>query len=272
MVLYSQKRDLMPTPPGLVSTSRTTTTIVGCEVDSVTWSEALETIRSHAKRRAGAWVSLCNVHSVVTSSSDAALRDAINGSILASPDGMPLVWILRKRGVQDQERISGLDLMLRLCDAMQASEESIYLYGSTQDTLDLLAANLNRDYCELTVAGTMSPPFRDLSDAETQQICDEINASGAGIVFVGLGCPKQEVWMANNSHRINAVLIGVGAAFDYHAGTLKRAPKWARDIGLEWFVRLLSEPRRLFKRYFATNTKFLAKYLPELLRVSRRGL
>jgi len=249
--------------------ARSISEIFGCNIDVTTWTAALGTLLAQARARAPGYACICNVHSVVTASSHAPLREAINAARLATPDGMPLVWLLRRRGFADQERINGPDLMLRLCQMCAQEGLAVFLYGSTEDTLARLRARLEARFPGLTIAGTCSPPFRTLSADEEARERARINASGAAVVFVGLGCPKQELWMARNSAGIQATLVGVGAAFDYHAGTVKRAPKWMQRAGLEWLARLAAEPRRLFRRYFETNTKFLRRYLPELLARSR---
>src|SRR5262245_12643511 len=143
--------------------------------------------------------------------------------------------------------------------------EKIYLYGSTPATLDLLVAQLKRWYPRLDIAGMHSPPFRPATPREDAEIVARINQSGAGVVFISLGCPKQELWMAEHRGRIGAVMIGVGAAFDYHAGTVKRAPVWMQRSGLEWVYRVMSEPRRLWRRYLVTNSLFIYYVLAGLI-------
>src|SRR5690606_414238 len=161
------------------------------------------------------------------------------------------------QGFAGQPRLAGPDLMWACLARAQALELSIFLYGSTEATLALLRARLQRDFPRLRVAGTLAPPFRHLTLDEERQMIARIKDSGAQVVFVGLGCPKQELWMARQRPRIPAVLVGVGAAFDYHAGTLRRAPLWWQSHGLEWAYRLAMEPRRLARRYAVTNTLFL---------------
>ncbi|MNV22931.1 putative N-acetylmannosaminyltransferase [compost metagenome] len=147
--------------------------------------------------------------------------------------------------------------MLKYCEAAATRSESIYLYGGAESTLRILRDELPKRFPGLVIAGSHSPPFRTLSAEEDAAIVGDINASGAGTIWVSLGCPKQEKWMAAHRGRINGVMIGVGAAFDYHAGVISRAPLWMQNNGLEWLHRLASEPRRLWKRYFVTNTLFI---------------
>jgi N-acetylglucosaminyldiphosphoundecaprenol N-acetyl-beta-D-mannosaminyltransferase len=184
---------------------------------------------------------------------------------MATPDGMPIAWMLRHLGYPGQERINGSDVMWKYCEQAAGRGESVYFYGSTETTLGLLSKKLKAAFPELRIAGTVAPPFRALSAAEDESMVDAINRSGAGIVFVGLGCPKQETWMAAHRGRIRAVMVGVGAAFDFHAGTVKRAPLWMRRRGLEWLHRVCSEPRRLWRRYLVTNTLFILGAACQLL-------
>ena len=310
--------------------------VLGAQIDAVSWSAAISTIYVWASNRESRVVCICNVHSVVTATQDAAFGRVVHEADMATPDGAPVAWILRCLGHAGQQRINGPDLMWRYCEARQgmdcraalevtdstsrhreaagrgdpswmrqgdglprfarnhgagmdcraaviARSESnaaiamtarvdgsgIFLYGSSEETLAKLKVKLLTAFPALNIAGAISPPFRALSPDEDATIVAQINASGAGVVFVSLGCPKQELWMAAHRGRIHAVMIGVGAAFDYHAGTTKRAPKWMQDCGLEWLHRLVSEPRRLWKRYLVTNTLFVLGAARQLLGVWR---
>jgi N-acetylglucosaminyldiphosphoundecaprenol N-acetyl-beta-D-mannosaminyltransferase len=231
--------------------------ILGCFIDASLWQEAVDTLLHWAKDRQSRYVCICNVHVAVTANHAPEFRRIVNEADMATPDGMPLVWVLRRMGFQWQERINGPDLMWRLCGQAAEKGLSIFLYGSTPGTLERLTDNLKTAFPQLAIAGVCSPPFRLLSEEEDQEITDCINGSVAHIVFVGLGCPKQELWMAAHRGKIQGVMIGVGAAFDYHAGTVRRAPLWMQRLGLEWLFRLMSEPRRLWKRYLVTNSLFV---------------
>ncbi len=244
---------------------RRTGKVLGAEIDALSWDAAMARLLGWARMRESRYVTICNVHVVVSASRDAAYRDIINRSDMATPDGAPVAWMLRRQGFAGQPRISGPDLMWALCQRAAAEGLPIYCYGSTDSTLGLLEARLRAAFPALKM--TMeSPPFRALSAEEDAAAVARINASGAGIVFVGLGCPKQERWMAEHRGRVNAVMIGVGAAFDFHAGTVRRAPAWMRDNGLEWLHRLVSEPRRLWKRYLVTNSLFMLSVIRETFR------
>lgn len=237
--------------------ARRTGSVLGARIDALSWDAALERLLGWARARESRYVAICNVHVVVTASRHPGYRAVINGADMATPDGAPVAWMLRRLGFTGQPRISGPDLMWALCERCAAEGMPVYLYGSSQETLAMLDEHLHRAFPGLRVGGRESPPFRALTAEEDAAAVTRINASGAGVVFVGLGCPKQEDWMAEHRGRVNAVMIGVGAAFDFHAGIVQRAPRWMRDHGLEWLHRLWSEPRRLWRRYLVTNTLFV---------------
>lgn len=235
-------------------------------IDVISWSDALQAIHGWASRRESRYVCICNVHSVVTATQDGEFERVINQADLATPDGAPIAWMLRRLGFLRQQRINGPDLMLKYCEQAALRGESVFLYGGTPETMQLLQPALRERFPALKIAGAISPPFRPLTPAEDAETIATINASKAGTVWVSLGCPKQEKWMADHRHRIQAVMIGVGAAFDYHAGTTKRAPSWMQNHGLEWLHRMASEPARLSARYLQTNSIFLFKALRQLAR------
>lgn len=239
--------------------------VLGAFIDAVDWATALERIFCWAQRRESRYVCLCNVHSVVAARRDVAFGHVVNEADMATPDGAPVAWMLRRLGFIGQARINGPDLMWRYCEKAAQSGESIYLYGGTPDTLELLQRRLFENFPTLKIVGAYSPPFRPLSEDEDAAVIEKINDSGAGVVWVSLGCPKQEVWMAAHRGRINAVMVGVGAAFDYHAGTILRAPLWMQRYGLEWLHRLVSEPRRLWRRYLVTNSLFVIGAVRQLM-------
>ena len=236
---------------------RRTLPVLGSPIDCIDAPDAIQRISTWAAARESRVVFICNAHSVVTAQQDAAFRAALAQADLATPDGWPVAWMLRRLGARGQARLSGPDLMLDYCEQAAGSGESIFLLGSTPQTLQALQGNLLQRWPALRIAGAMSPPFRHLSTAEDEAIVQRINASGAGTVWVSLGCPKQELWMADHRGRVQAVMLGVGAAFDFHAGTVARAPTWMRKNGLEWLHRLASEPKRLWKRYLYTNSAFV---------------
>lgn len=239
--------------------------VVGVPIDVITWSEALSRISSWAARRESRYICICNTHSVVTAKENPGFMAAIKCADMATPDGAPVAWLMRKFGCSAQERINGPDLMWLYFLEASVRGESVFLYGSTLKTLDALRRQLAVSFPGLVIAGAHSPPFRPLTHAENIDIISKINLSGASTVWVSLGCPKQELWMAENKSKINAVMIGVGAAFDYHSGVISRAPLWMQRNGLEWLHRFLKEPRRLWKRYLISNFVFLCAAFIQLI-------
>jgi N-acetylglucosaminyldiphosphoundecaprenol N-acetyl-beta-D-mannosaminyltransferase len=232
-------------------------TVLNALIDVVDWDAALARISGWAAARESRYVCICNAHSVVTVGQDADFKRVVDAADMATPDGAPVAIMLRKTGHADQQRINGPDLMWKYCALAARRGESIYLYGGQPQTLETLQRQLKQSFPGLIIAGAYSPPYRSVTDEEDAADVERINSSGAGTVWVSLGCPKQEQWMAAHRGRIHAVMVGVGAAFDYHAGTLQRAPLWMQHAGLEWLYRLVSEPRRLWRRYLVTNTLFV---------------
>jgi N-acetylglucosaminyldiphosphoundecaprenol N-acetyl-beta-D-mannosaminyltransferase len=245
--------------------------VLGSRIDAVDWGQCLDRIAGWASNRDSRYVCMCNVHSVVTARREARFGNVINAADMAAPDGSPIAWYLRREGFRKQERINGPDLMWKCCARAAAEGLSVFLYGGSRRTLELLRDRLTREFRGIRLAGYYAPPFRRLMEVEDARVVRMIEASGAQIVFVALGCPKQEAWMHAHRGKIHAVMIGVGAAFDYHAGALRRAPVWMRNAGCEWLHRLFSEPRRLWRRYLVTNTLFLAYLIPEILRNATGG-
>lgn len=231
--------------------------VLGVNVDACSWEYALDSIVQAAKARLSSVVCICNVHMIIEARSDTLLKTALNEAFLVTPDGAPVAWLLRRGGEIGQQRINGPDLMWRYLSEAERLGQVVSFYGGKEETLFALRESMLKAFPNLIVGGMISPPFRALNAEEDQAYVDQINAARTGVLFVGLGCPKQEKWMHAHRGRINAVMVGVGAAFDYHAGTIKRAPLWMQRGGLEWFHRFCSEPRRLWKRYLVTNTLFI---------------
>jgi len=245
--------------------ARRTDRVIGAPIDVLGWDDAVERIGAWASQRVSRVVFICNVHSVVTARQDPAFAAALAQADLATPDGAPVAWMLRLLGHAGQPRINGPDLMWRCCADAAARGTSVYLYGGTEEVLARLQQRLRAAFPGLRIAGAASPPFRALSAEEDAAAVADINASDAGVVWVSLGCPKQELWMHAHRGQVQAVMVGVGAAFDYHAGTTPRAPRWMQQAGLEWLHRLASEPRRLWRRYLVTNTLFVVAAVRQLL-------
>ncbi len=246
-------------------TARQVLPVLGAPIDVIDPAAAVNRIAGWAAAHDSRVVCICNVHSVVTAARDPAFMQVLAQADLATPDGAPVAWMLRRQGAGDQRRVSGPELMLDYCAHAAARGEPLFLLGSTPDTLHRLQQQLLARWPALRIAGALSPPFRAPTAEEDADTVATINASGAATVWVSLGCPKQERWMAAHRGQVQAVMVGVGAAFDFHAGTVPRAPAWMRRHGLEWLHRLASEPRRLAGRYVVTNTLFVAGALRQLL-------
>jgi N-acetylglucosaminyldiphosphoundecaprenol N-acetyl-beta-D-mannosaminyltransferase len=249
----------------IASPTRVTAPVLGAPIDAISWDATLQRIGAWAQAHESRYVCLCNVHSVVVASQDPTFAEVLRAADMTTPDGAPVAWMLRRLGHPNQQRINGPDLMLRYCEYGAARGQSIFLMGSGPETLAALQCRLTAEFPALRIAGSTSPPFRPLTPDEDRELVEQINRSGAGVVFVSLGCPKQEHWMHAHRNRVTAVMIGVGAAFHFHAGTTQRAPVWMRDIGLEWLHRLLGEPRRLWRRYLITNSAFAIGALRQLI-------
>jgi len=244
--------------------------ILGVAVSAIGPALALATIESWIATRDPHYVCVTGVPGVIESQSDPKLRAIHNRAGLVTPDGMPLVWIGRLSGQQQMARVYGPDLLLALCEHSCQTGYRHYFFGGGEGVADLLVQELAQRFPGLQTVGTHSPPFRSLTPSEDAAIVEAINSSGADIVWVGLSTPKQERWMASHRDRLTApVLIGVGAAFDFHAGLKPQAPYWMQRSGLEWLFRLLSEPRRLWKRYLYNNPRFVALVLLQLLGLRR---
>jgi N-acetylglucosaminyldiphosphoundecaprenol N-acetyl-beta-D-mannosaminyltransferase len=212
------------------------------------------------------YIVAANVHVVMTGHWQPDYQKILNRALLVTPDGMPLVWGLRLLGIKKQTRVYGPDLMLACCARAENAKIPIFLYGATTDTLWKLEKNLRNLYPDLIIAGTLAPPFYQLTAQKEAEFRQKISASGAKIVMVGLGCPKQEEWMSRQQGKLDAILLGVGAAFSFHAQEVSQAPRWVMNMGLEWFYRLLVEPRRLWRRYLINNPAFLLLFTGQLLR------
>jgi len=242
--------------------------IFGVNVSATTYDELLGTIIQATKQGIPAIVDHMPVHGLVTASRDPSLMSKINSFDIVAPDGQPVRWalnLLHKTTLSD--RVCGPEFMLRLCRRVAEIGIGIYLYGGQPHVIENLCSNLKRQFPSLQVLGCESPPFRPLTQEEDKATVERINSSGARIVFLGLGCPLQEKFAYEHKGKIKAVQICVGAAFDFHSGTKKMAPKWMQRHALEWFFRLLQEPQRLSRRYLTTNTIFLFKFFLELTRV-----
>lgn len=232
-----------------------TCNILGTNIAVTNMPETIAFLENQIEELRGSYICVSNVHTTVMAYENEEYRKVQNGAAVALPDGKPLSSYSRKHGFPEAERVTGPDLM----GEMFARDNGLrhYFYGGSPETLEILEKNLKEKYPHLQIAGMVSPPYRELSKEEDEADIAAMNEARADIIWVGLGAPKQEKWMYRHKDKVNGVMIGVGAGFDYHAGTIKRAPMWMQKASLEWLYRLLQDPKRLFGRYMKTNFKYL---------------
>ena len=239
--------------------------ILGTRVDATTYSRVIEMVQDWSAGQQSRYVCAANVHMLMEAIDSTEYRQIVNSADLVTADGMPLVWMMRLKGQRDQPRVYGPTLMLHVLEVAARERISVGFYGGAPEILEALLRRMQARYVGLNVAFSCSPPFRAISQEEDRAIVEQFNQSGARILFVGLGCPKQEIWMAEHRGKVNAVMLGVGAAFDFHSGLKPQAPDWLQSIGLEWLFRLFTEPRRLWKRYLYYNPRFVLLAVADLL-------
>ena len=237
--------------------------VLGVPLALTDYGHTLDWMDAAVTARARGYICVAAVHTVMACQDDSALRAAVLGADFTVPDGQPLVWALGLLGERLEDRVYGPELMDRACARAAQTGQRFYLYGGRdQGALARLARSLRLRHRGLQIVGGYAPPFRELTEAEEEAVVDDINRSGADVVWVGIGVPKQEKWMARMRHRLDApVLIGVGAAFDFHAGLVPQAPAGIQRLGLEWAFRLLQEPGRLWRRYARYNPRFVTGFL-----------
>jgi N-acetylglucosaminyldiphosphoundecaprenol N-acetyl-beta-D-mannosaminyltransferase len=231
--------------------------ILGVDISVTDINETINNIEENRGDLKGRYICLANVHTTVMAYENLNYRNIQNQAFLSLPDGKPLSIISRMRGFKEAKQVSGYDLMSTMFEFTEKKGYSHYFYGSTVEVLEKIKIRLDLEYPDLNIVGMYSPPFRDLDDNEEQTVLDRINNSDADFIWVGLGAPKQETWMYNHQYKFKGVMFGVGAAFDFYSGNIKRAPFWMQKLCIEWLYRLMQNPGRLFKRYFIYNFRFL---------------
>ena len=231
--------------------------IMGVDIAAIDMNWLIDYLDRNLKDLFGDYICVSNVHTTVTAYEDKKYRNVQNGGIMAIPDGAPLSSLGQKRGFKNMKRITGPSLMEEIFKISSSKGYRHYFYGSTDETLKKMNSVLTATYPGIQIVGMYSPPFRPMTKEEDREIVERINRTKPDFIWVGLGAPKQEIWMARHQGRMNGLMIGVGAGFDYHAGNIERAPLWMQKSSLEWLYRLLQDPKRLFRRYWHTNTKFI---------------
>lgn len=231
--------------------------ILGVNIAAINMEWLVEYLDKNLLDIKGDYICVSNVHTTVTSYEDASYCAVQNGGLMAIPDGGPLSTVGRRRGCKNMARTTGPSLMGEIFKISAKKGYRHYFYGSKQETLELLEKKLKENYPGIKIAGMYSPPFRPLTEEEDKAVIERINEANPDFVWIGLGAPKQEKWMAAHQGKIDGLMLGVGAGFDYYAENIKRAPMWMQKHNLEWVYRLVQDPKRLFKRYWSTNTKFI---------------
>ncbi len=230
---------------------------LGLDLSTGSFAEHIRRFAAFGAARHSSYVCCVNAHMCVEAHNDTAFAAVVNGADFATADGMPMLNKLNSTHGMQQERVAGNDILPALMTEAEQQGLGVFFYGGKQNVLDAIIARAAREMPKLRISGAESPPFRPLTAKEIDQAAERINSSGAHIVLVSLGCPKQEKWMAMMRGKVNAIMLGMGGAFLLYAGVDSRAPKWMRDLSLEWAYRFALEPRRLWKRYLITNTTFL---------------
>jgi N-acetylglucosaminyldiphosphoundecaprenol N-acetyl-beta-D-mannosaminyltransferase len=241
-----------------MSDASSTTDVLDVQISAINQGNAIHSIESWIQDADSQYVCICTVHTVMECHRDSALMAIVNAAGLRTPDGMPLVWLSRRAGHKHVSRVYGPDLMLELARRSAHTGHRHFFYGGAPGVAHELAEKLSTQFPGLNVAGAYTPPMQKVGDIESAEVIDRINQSGADIVWCGLGTPKQDWWVANHRPLLNApVLIAVGAAFDFHTGRVKQAPRWMQRNGLEWLFRLSQDPKRLWRRYILDNVRFV---------------
>ncbi len=244
--------------------------ILNTQITTGSYSDFVDHVFQLAAQKYSSYVCFSNVHMLIEAYKDEDFNQIVSQSDMSTPDGVPLRIAMRILYGIPQERIAGMDAFPDLLKEAAQRKKSVFLYGSTQPVLDAIEERVSKELPDLHIAGMHSPPFRKLTEEEEQEIIHTINESGADLIFVALGCPKQERWAAAHQGKIKGCFLAVGAAFAVYAGLQDRAPKWMQDLSLEWFHRLIQEPRRLWKRYLVTNSLFLYLFTKHFLQGKHR--
>jgi N-acetylglucosaminyldiphosphoundecaprenol N-acetyl-beta-D-mannosaminyltransferase len=247
--------------------------VLGVGISVLNLKIARDAIASAVRSRHKGYICVTGVHGVMEAQDDGNFKKILNAAFLCTPDGMPMVWAGKLNGHREMGRVYGPDLMLDICAWSETSGCRHFFYGGAEGVAELLAQNLQTRFPQLQIAGTFTPPFRPLTPEEEKSLRTRITTLQPDILWVGLSTPKQERFMAEFLPKLDVTLmIGVGAAFDFHSGRVKQAPRWMQRSGLEWFYRLCSEPRRLARRYLCNNPLFVVKFAGQLSRLRRYSL
>jgi N-acetylglucosaminyldiphosphoundecaprenol N-acetyl-beta-D-mannosaminyltransferase len=241
--------------------------VLTMNVSDTNLSKVVNYVGTKAITKEGSYICVSNVHMCMETFDDPTFENIVNSADLIIPDGRPISWAQKLLGSKTAEQVRGQDIMNELCGGSGKNNLNIGLYGGSSDALlKSVISNLKNSYPDIQITFAFSPPFRKLTDEEDRTVLDRIKMTEVDVLFVGIGCPKQERWMADHKNSLNCVMLGVGAAFDFIAGSKNHAPKWMQEVGLEWFFRLCCEPSRLWKRYLKQNPRFIYHFTKQLIR------
>lgn len=243
--------------------------VVSLKVNVCDSGSIAERVAELVEKSDGGYICFSTVHMVMESHDDPQYAGRVNAADMVIPDGMPLVWMQKLQGRKDARRTRANDMMIELCSVAESRGWSVGFYGASQKVIDQIKTRAAIDFPKLNIAYAFSPPFRALSENEESEINNKIASASPDLLFVGLGCPKQENWMSKNSPDLKPIMFGVGASFDFFAGNVKESPLWIGNLGLEWLYRLWQEPRRLWYRYLILNPRFILQALLQLARRNR---
>ncbi len=240
--------------------------IVSLNVNICNHETAIEKVAELVEKQNGGYVCFSTVHMIMESFDNPEYARKVNAADFVIPDGMPLVWMEKLQGENGAARVRANDLMIQLCAFAEKNDLSVGFYGGKQTVIDAILERARKDFPNLKIAYVFSPPFRPLTATEDAEITAEINAKKPDILFMGLGCPKQENWMSAHKDKLKSVMLGVGASFDFFAGNVKESPEWLGKLGLEWLFRLTQEPKRLWRRYLILNPRFVWQATKQLIK------
>ena len=260
-----------PLPEDSISTTANLASrrVLGMRLDATSYEDASRRVVRWAQESRSSYVCVANVHMAMETFDSEPFRQIVDGADLITPDGKPLVWALKALGVDGASQVRGADLVMTVIEQAALRGVPIGLYGGTPESLEDFVQVIEKRFPEVDIACRISPPFRPLTFEEDEAVTRQIADSGARILFVGIGCPKQECWMAEHKGRVPAVMLGVGAAFDFHSGRVRQAPRWMQASGLEWIFRLMMDPRRLWRRYARHNPSFVGLFAMQILGLRR---
>jgi len=239
--------------------------IIKSQISIGTFDEFVESLIELSKKKESSYVCVCNAHMLIEASYSENFSNTVNEADIVTPDGKPVAKSIKWLYGIEQPRVAGMDLIETLLMEISREGLKVFLYGSTSDVLEKMVNKACKQFPELNIVGTLSPPFRQLSSEEDQSNIDTINECNPDFVFVALGCPKQEKWMAEHKDKVKSCMVGLGGAFPVYAGIVSRSPIWMQKYGLEWFYRLVKEPKRLWRRYLYTNSLFVVLFLNQYL-------